>query len=122
MSEELTELKKISKILTMVNAETIENELAKYATTDERKKIWVLIDGKRMSKDIATSSGVTRRAVDLFLKSLEVAELIESEWGKPPKRIIDFVPASWLDLIKPDEVKPEETAQKEVSQTNEPNK
>jgi len=122
VSEELTELKKISKILTMVNAETIENELAKYATTDERKKIWVLIDGKRMSKDIATSSGVTRRAVDLFLKSLEVAELIESEWGKPPKKIFDFVPAPWLDLIKPDEVKPEETAQKEVSQTNEPNK
>ena len=122
MSEELTELKKISKILAMVNAETIENELAKYATTDERKKIWVLIDGKRMSKDIATSSGVTRRAVDLFLKSLEIAELVESAWGKPPKRILDFVPAPWLDLIEPEEVKQGETALKEVGKTNEPNK
>jgi hypothetical protein len=122
MSEELTELKKISKILTMVNAKTIENELAKYATTDERKRIWVLIDGKRMSKDIATSSGVTRRAVDLFLKSLETAELVESPWGKPPKRILDFVPAPWLNLIKPEEVKPEETSQKEAGETNEPNK
>jgi hypothetical protein len=122
VSEELAELKKISKILTMVNAKTIENELAKYATTDERKKIWVLIDGKRMSKDIATSSGVTRRAVDMFLKSLEIAELVESAWGKPPKRILNFVPAPWLDLIKPEEVKPEETALKEVDETNEPNK
>lgn len=122
MSEELTELKKISKILTMVNAKTIENELAKYATTDERKRVWVLIDGKRMSKDIATSSGVTRRAVDLFLKSLETAELVESPWGKPPKRILDFVPASWLELMKPEEVKPEETSQKEAGETNEPNK
>lgn len=122
MSEELTELKKISKILTMVNAKTIENELAKYATTDERKRIWVLIDGKRMSKDIATSSGVTRRAVELFLKSLETAELVESPWGKPPKRKLDFVPAPWLDLIKPEEVKPEEISQKEADETNEPNK
>lgn len=122
MSEELAELKKISKILTMVNAKTIEDELAKYATTDERKRIWILIDGKRMSKDISTGSGITRRAVDLFLKSLEIADLVESPWGKPPKRILDFVPATWLDLIKPEEAKPEETSQKEKGETNEPNK
>jgi len=118
---ELEELKKISKILALVNAEALEIELSKYATTDERKRIWVLIDGKRMSKDIAASSGVTRRAVDLFLKSLERAELIESAWGKPPKRILDFVPASWLDLVKPEEVKVEETSAKEEG-VNEPNK
>jgi hypothetical protein len=122
VSDELAELKKISKVLTMVNAKTIENELAKYATTDERKRIWVLIDGKRMSGEIAISSGVTRRSVDIFLKSLETAELIESPWGKPAKRILDFVPASWLELIKPEEAKPEKVNQKGTDETNEPNK
>jgi len=100
MSDELTELRKISKILILANAKAIEDELSKYATTDERKKVWVLIDGKRMSKDIAQSAGIKERAVYLFLKTLENAELIENPRGKPPKRILDYVPPSWLELIK----------------------
>lgn len=100
MSDELVELRKISKILTLANAETIENELSKYATTDERKKIWVLIDGKRMSKEIAESIKITIRSVDRFLKVLESGELIENPWGKPPKRILDYVPASWIELVE----------------------
>ncbi|MDH5754431.1 MAG: hypothetical protein OEY95_04420 [Candidatus Bathyarchaeota archaeon] len=100
MSDELAELRKISKILILANAKAIEDELSKYATTDERKKIWVLMDGNRMSKEIARSIGVTTRTVDKFLKALESAELVENPWGKPPKRILDYVPASWLELIK----------------------
>jgi hypothetical protein len=112
MSNELAELKKISKILTLAHAKTIEDELSKYATTDERKRIWILIDGTRMSKDIALSAGIKRRAVDLFLKALETAELIENARGKPPKRILDYIPASWLDLLKLDV-----TSQKEESES-----
>ena len=100
MSDELAELRKISKILILANAKAIEDELLKYATTDERRKIWVLIDGKRMSKEIAKSIGITTRAVDMFLKDLESAEVIDNPWGKPPTRILDYVPASWLELIK----------------------
>jgi len=100
MSDELTELKKISKILTLVNAEAIEDELSKYATTDNRKKIWVLINGTRMPANIAQSTGISTRSVERFLKVLEIAELIENLWGKPPKRLLDYVPASWLDLVK----------------------
>ena len=103
MSDELSELKKISKILTLANAGLIENELSKYATSDDRKRIWVLIDGQRMSKKIAESIGVTQRGVDIFLKALAIAELIENPRGKPPKKIIDYVPATWLKLIKIEE-------------------
>jgi hypothetical protein len=103
MGDELVELRKISKILLLANAKTLENELSKYATTDERKKIWVLIDGNKLSKDIAVSIGITRRGVDKFLKVLEKANLVESPYGKPPKRILDYVPASWLDLVKIEE-------------------
>jgi hypothetical protein len=108
MSDELGELRKISKILILANAEAIEDELSKYATTDERKKVWVLIDGKRMSKEIAQTAGIKRRAVDLFLKILEGAELIQNPRGKPPKRILDYVPPSWLELIKIEVPKEEE--------------
>lgn len=37
MGDELTELRKISKILILANAKAIETELSNYATTDERK-------------------------------------------------------------------------------------
>lgn len=100
MSDELSELKEISKILILANAGLVENELSKYATTDDRKRIWVLIDGKKMSKKIAESIGVTERGVDKFLKTLVMAELIENPRGKPPKKIINYVPPTWLELIK----------------------
>ena len=97
---ELAELKKISKILLLANAKTLEEELSKYATNNERKIIWVLIDGNRLSKDIATIMGVTPQAVNRYLSILDNASLIENPWGKPPKKLLDFVPASWLELVK----------------------
>ena len=114
MSNELEELRKISKILTLVNAETIEKELSKYATTNDRKRVWVLIDGKRMSKDIAQSIGISIRAVDIFLKVLENAELIENPRGKPPKRLLGYVPPPWLELVKVEVPKEEEQKPEEV--------
>lgn len=99
MSDELSELRKISKILILANVKTIETELSKYATTDDRKRVWILLDGQRMTKDIAKIIGIKRRAVGIFLKILENAELIENLRGKPPKKIIDYVPPAWLELI-----------------------
>lgn len=108
MSDELTELRKISRILTLVNAKAIEDELEEYATTDNRKKIWVLTDGIRMPNDIAQIIGISTRSVERFLKVLETAELIENLRGKPPKRLLDYVPASWLELMKVELSKEEE--------------
>jgi len=72
MSDELAEPRKISRILTLANAKAIEDKLGEYATTDNRKKIWVLIDGKRMPDEIAKSIGITTRSVDRFLKLLNL--------------------------------------------------
>jgi hypothetical protein len=114
---ELEELKNISRILTLANSEKLEVELSKYATTDDRKRIWVLINGKSTTKDIVSTLGLTRRAVEMFLKSLEIAEFIDSPWGKPPKKRLNFVPASWIELIKPQETNVEQEAnQKEIKQ------
>jgi hypothetical protein len=103
MTDELAELRKISKILLLTNASVIENELGKIATSDDRKRMWVLIDGSRMPKDIATQLKVTERAVRYFLDGLIAAGLIENLRGEPPKKILDYVPPSWIELTQVEE-------------------
>jgi hypothetical protein len=39
MTDELAELRKISKILLLVNAPIVESELGKIATSDDRKRM-----------------------------------------------------------------------------------
>lgn len=58
------ELRKIAKVLILSNAKLIESEISNIATTDDRKKMWALIDGQRSSKDIANELKVTQRAVN----------------------------------------------------------
>lgn len=96
----LRELKKLSKILILANAGIVERELSKIASTNDRKKMWVLIDGKRMPGDIAKEAGVTAMAVSYFLNAGAATELIEYERGEPPRRILDYVPPSWIELVK----------------------
>ena len=96
----LRELKKISKILTLANASSLEKELEKIASTNDRKKMWVLIDGKRRQREIATDAGVTQAAVSYFLSAATAAELIEYPRGEPPRRVIDYVPPTWIELVK----------------------
>lgn len=111
----LREIKKLSKILTISNGEVLEKELSKYATTPDRKKIWVLIDGKNQTKEIMQLTGAAKRTVDAFLQTLENATLIERERNKPPKRILDYVPPRWLDLVQIDFKSNEMGAQNETS-------
>jgi hypothetical protein len=95
----LRELKKMSKVLLLANAAVIEKELTKIASSDVRKKMWIFTDGKRMPKDIATEAGVTQMAVSYFLTAMATAEFIEYNKGEPPRRILDYVPPAWIDLI-----------------------
>lgn len=99
ITDELDELKKISKILTLINAKQLEDELSKYATTDDRKRIWILIDGQNMSKDICDAMGFTEDGVNKFLKILKLAGLVENPRKQPPKKLLDYVPPSWLELF-----------------------
>lgn len=95
----LRELKKVSKILILANASIIKNELSKIANSNARKKIWVLIDGKRMPKELAKEAGVTLMAVSYFLNAAASAEFIEYTKREPPCKILDYVPPSWIDLV-----------------------
>jgi len=100
MEATLRELRKISRILILANATSVEEELSKIATTNERKRMWVLMNGKRMPKDLARETGVTAMAVSNFLAAGVAAELIEYDRGEPPRRILDYVPPSWIELVK----------------------
>jgi hypothetical protein len=107
----LGELRKMNKLLTLSSGQKIEEELGKYATSDERKMIWVLIDGKRQAPEIALAIKKTKSAVDKFLQSLENAGLVEERvYGRPPVRAIDYVPASWVELTFKPTVSPEQPA------------
>ena len=100
-AELLHELKKITKILTLTNSEKLQEEIGRFATTDERKKIWVLLDGTRQPKDIAQQLKLTPRGVNKFLRVLESADLIER--GEAPRRLTDFVPANWVEMLTDEE-------------------
>lgn len=101
--KEVKELQKITKILTLAHSEALEKEISKYASTEKRKMIWVLIDGINMPQDMIDKIGKTkikRRTVYDFLEVLEQAKLIENPKRKPPRRLVDIVPASWIELLK----------------------
>jgi hypothetical protein len=100
MSDEIIELRKIAKILTLANAQALETELSKYATTLERKRAWVLIDGAKMPPEIGKASGMRLRTIQDFLKTLVDAGLVSNPRGVPPKKLLDFVPASWVELVE----------------------
>jgi hypothetical protein len=110
MSLELAELKKISKILMLANAEKLEIELAKYASTTERKKAWILVDGQRSPEELIKGSGMKQSALYNFLKLMSSADLIETPHGKAPTKKLDYIPASWLELLQsePENKKTEE--------------
>lgn len=113
--EILKELKKVSKILIISNGKNLEEELSKYATSEDRKKIWVLINGKNQSNEIALTIGITKRAVDIFLKILEDASLIERPYNKPPIRILDYVPAEWASMVQTEIISSEEITHVETT-------
>jgi hypothetical protein len=99
-SESLKQLKAILKVLVMSNGPAIEKELAKIATTNDRKKMWMAITGTLMPKEIASQANVTQMAVSNFLAACKTAGLVEYNKGEPPKRLVDYVPPSWLELIR----------------------
>lgn len=102
-SKELQELQNITRILSLVYSESLEKELVKYASTDKRKMIWVLIDDINMAKDMVNIIGKDRikeGAIQKFLNQLEKASLIENPKRKPPKKLLNFIPASWIKLLE----------------------
>ena len=114
----LFELRRISKILLLANSVAIENEIAKFANSDTRQKMWILIDGKQMPKDIANTVGVTPAAVSYFLTALAAAGLIKYTQREPPEKILDYVPPSWVELLIKEKTEEEQASKRVPEQLN----
>jgi hypothetical protein len=95
----LKELRQISKITLLANARVIEAELGKLANTTDKKKIWVLIDGKRMAKDIAKDGDVSERAVNYFITAASAANFIKYKKMEPPSKLLEYSPPDWINLL-----------------------
>ena len=96
----LRELKVISKILLLTNAQAVKKEIEKICGSEARKKMWVLTDGTRMPKVIGDEAKVTAAAVSYFLNAGVAAGLIQYERGEPPRRLLEYVPPEWIQLTQ----------------------
>jgi hypothetical protein len=54
-------------------------------------------------------------AVSNFLGACKTAGLVEYTKGEPPKRTLDYVPPSWIDLVKLPEMPEEKNGNKVYS-------
>jgi hypothetical protein len=115
-NEILRELRQISKISLLANAKAIETELGKLANTNDKKKMWVLIDGKRRVKDIAKDGNVSERAVNYFIAAARAAGLINYKEREPPIKLLEYSPPSWIMLTLEKVASAVETVVKEAPQ------
>lgn len=97
--EVINELKKISKILLFTNGNAIETELSKILATKERRMMWALTDGIKLPKEIAKVVNVSPMSVSRFLNLTVSAGIVEYDRGRPPVRVLDYVPAEWIELL-----------------------
>jgi hypothetical protein len=121
-NEILSELRQISKIAMLANAKVIETELGKIANTNDKKKIWVLIDGKRMAKDIAREGDVSERAVNYFVSAAYAANLVNYKKMEPPSKLLEFSPPDWVNLVLEKGMSPNEKIQNVVSKATSANR
>lgn len=89
------ELVKVRSLLERMAREELKRELEQVATTQERRKVWALLDGVSGTDEIASKACVTQRAVQMFVKDLMDADLITLEKRGYPKRKFDFIPSNW---------------------------
>ena len=95
--KDIETLKELLLIMKIANREVIERELSKVASTNERKLMWLLFDGKTHTGEIAKKIGKNKRTVQYFVNDLVSLGLVDPQRGFP-KRQLDYVPAEWLKL------------------------
>jgi len=89
------EITKIRQLLELLARDSIKRELEQVATSDERKKVWALCNGFLSTTDISQKVAISQRAIQIFLKELQDADLITVEKRGYPKRKFDYVPSGW---------------------------
>lgn len=89
------ELLRVRRLLEFLVRDNVGRELEKTVKTRERRRIWGLMDGLRSTEELARETGVSQRAVQLFVKDLLRVDLVTMDRRGYPKRNFDYVPATW---------------------------
>ena len=95
----LSELSIIKASLMVSNYDIIEQNLDKIITTDDRKLMWIHLDGKKTQDEIAKLVGKTQAAVSYFISWGKNFGLIDDN-NSQARRTIDIIPKSWHELKK----------------------
>lgn len=95
-------LENLTRLIRVIAAPIAIEQVEKLASTDERKKIWVLCSGKLTREKISSKSGVSLRTTTTFVDLAMTYGLLEEEKGKGghPRRVIDYIPSDWKGLLK----------------------
>jgi len=89
------ELVKVRYLLEIAIRSELKKEIEKIVTTDERRKIYALLDGFSNTEEISKKAGVSQRAVQLLVKELVDAGFVVVEKRGYPKRVFDYIPPEW---------------------------
>jgi len=89
------ELVKVRYLLEIMVRDELKKAVESIATTNERRRIYALLDGLSSTEEIAQRAGVSQRAVQLLVKDLLYAGLVSLEKRGYPRRTFDYVPSEW---------------------------
>jgi DNA-binding transcriptional ArsR family regulator len=91
------ELIRIRRTLEFMIEDRFKIYLSEVASSPERQRIWMLLDGLTSTTDIADTLGITQRSVQRFVKILGNHNLVDLRRRGYPKRNINYTPQEWLD-------------------------
>lgn len=101
-NEAITLLKEINEHVRAIRVLTeiqlrgpVKNELSRLASSNDRKRIWILCDGATTTAEIAKRVGVTRRAVQYFVQDGLKSGLLDVDKRGYPRRTVDWIPPDW---------------------------
>jgi hypothetical protein len=100
--EELELLREISENLKVIRKLTeiqlhgpIKDELTKFASSSERRRLWTLCDGTMTTIEMSKKIGVSPRAVQYFVQDGLRAGFLRVDRRGYPSRTIDWTPPEW---------------------------
>jgi len=94
--EELhAEMVKVRHLLEIMVRDQLKKSLEQSVTTEERRRIYVLMDGISGTDEIAQRAGVSQRSVQLLVKDLLDAGLVSLEKRGYPRHTFDYIPPEW---------------------------
>jgi len=93
---EINESLKVVRKLTEIQLRgPIKDELAEFASSKERRKMWMLCDGALSTIEISKQVGVSPRAVQYFVQDGLKAGFVRVDRRGYPSRTIDWIPPEW---------------------------